>query len=80
MSAPSFGTRGSQVKILPLRPALTSFAPGHSDRFPDRIKMDLAALWNAAAARLHAGNVIKSPRSPCELVAAPSRVIPLGSA
>ena len=42
MSAPSFGTRGSQVKILPLRPALTSFAPGHSDRFPDRIKMDLA--------------------------------------
>ena len=33
---------GWQVQILPLRPTLTSFAPGFSDRFPDRIKLDLA--------------------------------------
>jgi hypothetical protein len=49
-------------------------------QIPRQNKIGLGALWNAAAARLHAGNVIKSPRSPCELVDAPSRVIPLGSA
>ena len=42
LSVASFGTRGSQVQILPLRPILTSFALGHCDRFPDRNKIGLA--------------------------------------
>ena len=60
-----FGTRGSQVQILPLRPILRSFAPGHSDRFPDRNPI---GLESAATARLHFGNVVRSPGSPREPV------------
>jgi hypothetical protein len=34
--APSFGTRGSQVQILPLRPTLSRYSKPRPDSFPDR--------------------------------------------
>jgi hypothetical protein len=55
----SFGTRGSQVQILPLRPILSSSRKGCPDSFPDRlepqwqtasfIKDALANLWHDAS-------------------------------
>src|SRR5262245_13173596 len=55
----SFGTRGAQVQILPLRPLLSSFSNTNPDSFPDRYDATVrrGCVYEAPAA-LATGTVI----------------------